>query len=617
MNVDVPETNRGELFRFESPYRDPLRNTLFTLMRGPLSKLLCLERLNGLYSEIGVRKRSADYTNFIDEVLGLLKVDCSISEDMRARIPKEGPCVVVSNHPFGVVEGLILIKILRSVRPDVKIMANHMLGLIPEMKEYLIEVDPFGRAQSQKNNIAGLKQSLRWLKGGGMLGVFPAGEVASLQLKKRMVADPAWSPTVGGIIRKAGCPVVPIFFGGRNGKLFQTLGLVHPRLRTVMLPRENLRRINSRVEIRVGTAVPAKKMATFASNDEAIEYLRFRTYLLRQPVEKLAARAAGKACDTPVAPAQDQARMLAEVESLPEKNLLIRSAPFLVFEAAVDRIPTIIKEIGRLREETFRGVGEGTGRELDLDRFDATYRHLVLWNEEKGEIAGAYRFCRTDKIMRREGLSGLYTHTLFKMKPGLIEQISPALELGRSFVRPEYQRSYQPLLLMWKGLAAYVSRHPKYRNLFGCVSVSGDYKALSRELIVKALEKTSFLPELARLIKPKNPPRIKHFKKLDVQVPDSAFKDPEDIGAYVSEIELDKSLPVLLRQYLKLGGKILAFNMDPDFGNCMDGLILVDLTKTGTKVLGRFMGADEARAFEAWHSGDEPEGAAPGENGAA
>lgn len=600
----MPENSGDDLFNLDMSFDGPIRSKMFSVAKKPLGSLLCLDKYNKVYARImdpdlsGGRK-----PDFIQRALEELGVGCILTDEDLKKIPAEGPLMVVANHPFGIIEGLLLIRAIRSVRPDVRIMANGLLNIIPEMREYVIPVDPFGNRDSWTKNLSGLKEAIRHIKGGGVMGVFPAGEVASLRLRKRMVADPEWSPTVAGIIRKTKASVLPLYFRGRNSALFHFMGMIHPRLRTALLPRENLRQGSRDVSMFVGNPIPFKKLARFKSNEEIIDYLRFRTYVLKNRESGSEIKAVHvKDQHKPIAEQKPVESFIKEIESLPEENFLVESAPFIVFEAGADQIPNILHEIGRLREETFRPVGEGTGDPLDLDRFDQTYRHLVLWNKETQELAGAYRFGQTDKIIAREGVKGLYTSTLFSIKRKLLRNISPAMEMGRSFVRVEYQKSYQPLSLLWRGIGEYVTRNPCYRNLFGCVSVSSDYTALSRELIIEFLERHSFLPELSALVKPKKPPKKKQVKRIDLKVPKSAFDDPTDISSMVGDLESDKSIPVLLKQYLKLGGKVMAFNVDPNFGNCMDGLLLVDLANTEPKILGRFMGGlDKALAFHAHH----------------
>jgi len=586
----------GPLLNLDSPFGDPVRQTLFSLVKKPLSKVLRLDTLNSLYTEVNDTKQDK---SFAEQALKTLGVKFTIDGQPVSRIPKKGPLVAVCNHPFGVLEGLILANILKEVRSDIKIMANFMLGMVPEMDDMIIEVDPFGKAESAKKNIAGLKKSMRWLKDGGMLIIFPAGEVSSLKVGKRMVADPKWTPMIGRIIRKTKANVLPVFFEGRNSGLFQTLGLIHPRLRTMLIPHENLRQAEKQnIRVAFGSVVPNEKLNIYHNDEEIVDYLRFRTYLLRKNKPRFKFKYKGnKRKLDPIANSRDKHILASEVAALPDEAILIKSGDFTVFQSGAFTIPRLLREVGIQREHTFRLVGEGTGRAMDIDEFDDTYRHLVLWNHKEREVAGAYRFGLTDEILERQGPDGLYTSTLFEYDSALLKKMGPALEMGRSFITPKYQKSYQPLLLLWKGVAEFIAQNPRYTTLFGCVSISGEYSGVSRELIVNFMERHCALPELAAMASPKRPPRPKRLKQVDFSLPKNAFSDPDDVAALVSDVEGGPSIPVLLRQYLKLGGKIIGFNVDPDFGNCLDGLILVDLMQTDPKVLSRFMGKEGTERF--------------------
>jgi putative hemolysin len=271
-----------------------------------------------------------------------------------------------------------------------------------------------------------------------------------------------------------------------------------------------------------------------------------------------------------------------------------------VYFAAAHEIPQLLREIGRERERTFREVGEGTGRELDLDVFDRSYLHLFVWSRANRELVGAYRIGRSDDLLREQGLGGLYTSTLFAYKPRLFESMGPALEMGRSFIRPEYQRSYVGLLLLWKGIGQLVQREPRYATLFGPVSISADYRSASQRLLVAFLEQNRYVHEWSRWVRPRCPAGRELHRGLPFGP--GRLADLEDVSSFISEIEADqKGVPILLRQYLKLGGRLLGFNVDPDFSNVLDVLIMVDLRRTDEKILARYMGREGASAFLAHH----------------
>ncbi len=582
----------------------PLNKPLRALVSKPLEKVLCLPTLNDLYSRIGGRQDS----DFLKDVLDLLGVAVDITAQDLARIPATGPAVVVANHPFGAIEGVVLLHALRKVRPDVRVMANSILHMVPEIREHIIPVDPFGSKQAVARNLKPLKDAIRWTRGGGLLAVFPAGEVSSLQLRKRTVTDPQWSPSIGRIIRTTGAPAVPLFFEGANGPLFHILGLIHPRLRTMMLPRELLKKRDT-VRLAVGRPVPAQRIARFESDEHLTQYLRLRTYVLGQRTATPASATTPATATTthrePVAPSCGPDLLDREIQSQPAQNILLDQGEYTVVCALGRHLPAVLPEIGRLREIAFREVGEGTGKARDLDRYDDYYHHLVLWHKTNREIVGAYRLGRADTITNALGPAGLYTNTLFDYDNRFLDRVSPALELGRAFVSAKYRKSYNPLLLLWKGIAAFVCREKKYKLLFGPVSISNDYAPYSKLLMMRFL-RANHSPEggLHKLIRPKTPPKLRAkrpgglaFKTINTVCPDI-----DDVAGAISDIEADgKGIPILLKQYLKLGGTVLTFNRDPDFGDAIDGLMLVDLSKTPRKTLDRFMGKEEAGMFLAKH----------------
>ena len=295
--------------------------------------------------------------------------------------------------------------------------------------------------------------------------------------------------------------------------------------------------------------------------------------------------------------------MESEIAALPPEALLDQQGDTTVFLAEANRVPNIVREIGRLRELTFRETGEGSGKEIDLDEFDTYYLHLFLWNRTTREVIGAYRLGQSDLILRNFGEKGFYTGTLFAYQRGFLERIDPALEMGRSFVRREYQRSYAPLLLLWRGIGAFLRSNPRYKILFGPVSISNEYHPNSRQLIVHFLKEYCRAEDLARFVRARSPLRTRPIQGWDSDGGNSVAWDIEDLSAFIADIETDqKGVPILLKQYLRLGGKLLGFNVDPNFSNALDGLIVVDLVKTDPRLLERYMGKEAAASFLAYHS---------------
>jgi putative hemolysin len=302
---------------------------------------------------------------------------------------------------------------------------------------------------------------------------------------------------------------------------------------------------------------------------------------------------------TAASPPVAQSLLKTEIESLPPQQKLVRSGNFSVYYARAEQMPWCLQEIGRLREIAFREVGEGTGRPTDVDLFDAYYVHVFVWDHAAGMVVGAYRLGLADEILARYGKRGLYTHSLFKYADPALRALNPAIELGRSFVRSEYQRSFSPLMLLWRGIGEFIVRHPRYATLFGAVSISNDYESASRRLIVDYLSANNLERTLARHVKPR-----RAFLDETAQVHErlAVLNDIEDVSRMVKTIERDgKGVPILLKQYLKLGGQLLAFSADRKFANALDGLIMVDLRASDPRVLVRYLGAQGAAGFLAHH----------------
>jgi putative hemolysin len=539
-------------------------------------------------------KNFEDPFAFVDVALRELQVQLDLPAFEEERIPATGPVIITSNHPYGGLDGLLAMATIGRRRRDLRILVNPELAQLDAIGSLMIPVDPFGGPQAKRANAAGMRKALRHLEEGGALMIFPAGEVSHLHLRTWSISDPPWSTTSARLVRICGAPVVPMYFGGANSALFQLAGIVHPKLRTLLLPHELGNKLGARVAIRLGQPLAPSKLAAFETDTQLAAHLRLKTYLLASSAsspsraEVQAASAPTERALEPIAAAVDPERLSCEIETLPPEMLMVSSGRMRVYCAPTSRIPWTLQELGRLRELTFRAVGEGTGRSADIDVFDDYYEHLFIWNTESREIIGAYRIGRTDEISRRFGKRGLYTSTLFDYNELFIKLLGPALELGRSFVRIEYQKSFASLMLLWKGIAEYVARQPRYCRLIGPVSISNDYLPLSRELLVGFLRKKTFEHLAPTVVRPKRPFRRRF--SLRSLAGDESLADIEALSTVVADLEPDgKGAPVLLRQYLKLGGKMLGFNVDPDFGDALDCLVLIDLRKTNPRVLRKYM----------------------------
>jgi putative hemolysin len=573
-------------------------------------KLMPVEKVRELYRRVQLSPEGFGLEN----LLAAMRVELHVKAADRARIPATGPVVVVANHPYGMLDGAMLAALLTRVRPDVKVMTNYLLRDVPELARHCIFVDPFQSDRAVRPggidvNRRAVREALAWLQNGGMLAIFPAGEVSQWQFPQAQIADPVWSDTAARLMRRTKAAALPIYFCGRNSVSFHLLGMIHPGLRSAFLLQEFLQQEGRTVEVRVGSEIPSESVSGIADDREAIEYLRWRTYLLarRSRPEKswsVAVRSKISAkVQEPLPPAETSAVLARELSALASDRCLVENADLAVYLAKADETPRVLQELGRLREVTFRGAGEGTGKSRDLDRFDNYYWHVLLWHKTKQELVGAYRAGNTGEILAQRGVSGLYTSTLFRFDERVFAKIGPALELGRSFIRPEYQRQYAPLLLLWKGIARLLATQPNTAVLFGAVSISNDYCKASREMIYRFFEARMRKDELAGLVAPRRPFRPAGLWPWDCRAMCHALHDLDELSQPITDVEADgKGLPILLRQYAKIGGKLVGFNVDRQFSNVLDGLVVVDLRKTDSAMLERYMGREGAMRFRNQHT---------------
>jgi putative hemolysin len=602
------------VFDLSSRFRQPLTRSLYKLAAPMVERGLAIRDFNEAYER--ARRRYAVHADrpsasaWFDIGASELGVRYEVNLPAGFVLPQDGPLIVVSNHPFGMLDPIILGAFLTKFRPDVRFMTNFILGEIEEIRPWIIQVDPFHQEGSTARNLAPMKQALRFVRQGGALAIFPSGEVAHYK-PGRGIEEGPWSPHVGGLVRRTQATVLPVYFTGRNSALFHAAGLLHPLLRTGLIFRELFHRCRDSVEVRAGSPIPFARLRKFPDDESLSRYLRLHTMILCQrqtsaartaePTSQSSDHAAGVAFRRR-SPAGDETHLDREVDSLRRSSaLLAKQGSLCAFVATALQIPQLLHEIGRLREICFRGVGEGTGNEIDLDGFDEHYLHIFVWDEKERRVAGAYRMGRCDMIMRRLGKKGLYTSTLFKFQKPFMQHLDDALEMGRSFLAPGYQRSVAALPLLWKAVLTWVAHNPRYKKLFGPVSISHDYHGLSQKLIVEFLRDNNFHADLATFVKPRQPFRYGKNRKLLREFISADLKNVDDFSALISSLEEDgKGIPVLLKHYLRLSGTILSFNVDKDF-SCLDGLILVDVTQTDPKLLAKYMGEDVCAAYLSHH----------------
>lgn len=546
-----------------------------------LMKLLKISTINKFYK----KHKHLEGIDFLDSILDEFKIKFEIPEEDLKRLPKDGAYITVSNHPLGGIDGILLLKLMLQQRSDFKIIANFLLHRIEPMKPYIMPVNPFEDRKDVKSSITGFKNAILHLKNGNPLGVFPAGEVSTYRDGK-LVVDRPWEEAAMKLIKKAEVPVVPIYFHAKNSKLFYKLSKISDTFRTAKLPSEVLTQKRRIIKVRIGKPIAVADQKEHTTLDGFSEFLRRKTYMLSNSFEDkskilenisstLKTPKIPKRIVTPIA----ASIMEKEVEALRKGEFrLLQSKNYEVFLAPADKIPNIIREIGRLREITFREVGEGTNEAIDLDTFDTYYHHMFLWDNESKLIAGAYRMGLGSKIFERYGIDGFYLQDLFRFEPELHKMMSQSIEMGRAFIIKNYQQKPMPLFLLWKGIVHTTLRYPEHKFLIGGVSISNQFSNFSKSLMIEFMKSHYYDPYIAQYVHPKKEFKVK-LKDADKDfVFDETEADLNKFDKFIDEIEPGAlRLPVLLKKYIKQNARLVAFNVDPLFNNAVDGLMYIKI----------------------------------------
>ncbi|PSR54658.1 hemolysin [Adhaeribacter arboris] len=541
-----------------------------------LMRVLKLHQLNAVYATT----QNLNGLEFIDGVLAQLGIQFEVDAKELQNIPAHGAFIAIANHPYGGIDGLILLKILASVRPDFKILANKVLQKITNIEDYFIPVNPF--KTHDQDNVPGLRKAIDLIHNDSALGIFPGGEVSSVQADEDYkISDPVWQPAVGRLISMAKVPVLPVYFSGSNSLSFNLLGLLHPLLRTVRLPAELFNKQGVCIKIRIGKPVPYDTLHGLP-NADVLAYLRAKTYALGSSFFRPSVPAIFKYAivPKPVLLETDRAAILNDIKNLKSASCLLRHHQYAVYMARQEEMPCVMREIGRLRELTFRQVGEGTNHETDLDQYDAHYHHLFLFDHQAQLIVGAYRLGKGKELYRKHGKKGFYLHSLFKMQPEFIPILKQSIELGRSFIRPEYQKKTLPLLLLWKGISTYLNGKLSYQYILGPVSISNHFSRVSKALMVDFITHHFYDADLAQFIKPRKKFRYRFSKYYPETLLQKNIQTLHCLDDLIAEIEpKHMGLPILLKRYLKQNARIIGFNIDPKFSNALDGLMIMRVSE--------------------------------------
>ena len=551
-------------------------------------RLLELEKVNRVH-----HKYHDSYgPEFSAHVLEDVGIRYEVPPEQLDRIPWEGGFITVSNHHYGSLDGMILSSMVGSRRPDYKILTTFFLSLIPSLKDSFIGVDNFSSGGAK--SISGIRAALGHIGEQHPLGLFPAGEVGTWQKGKnkssvkdgKIVEDIPWAENIVKLIKKSGFPVIPIFFEGGNSESFHVLGKIHPRLRTARLIHEVFNKPGKVIRVRIGQPISPADIAAMDIPTLG-KFLRNRTYALEGQLQE----STPPSTQTAMAPVVDPVpadEVRAEMAKM-DRFLLFENGDYRGYLIPAPEAPVVMRELYRLREETFRAIGEGTGLALDTDEYDAYYKQMILWHVPNQEIVGAYRLGFGPEIMKEHGgRTGFYSDTLVRYGDKAEQFLSRSMELGRSFVARKYQREIQPLRLLLTGLAVSVLKDPQLEYYSGPVSISNDIPHFYKSLIVDYVRKNYPMPDAERIALPSHP-----FE------PDFLAVNPDNLRIASGNIDaLDRALlalsdgkyrlPVLVRKYFSCGAKLVCFNVDPLFCDSLDGLIFLkysDFPKNTTRAV--------------------------------
>lgn len=542
-----------------------------------LMKVLRISDMNKIYD----KHKHLNHLEFLNALLDEFQIKFEIPEEDLKRLPKDGAYITISNHPLGGIDGVLLLKLMLEQRSDYKIIANFLLQRIDPIKSHIMPVNPFEDHKEAKSSLAGFKQSIMHLREGKPLGIFPAGEVSTYK-DGRLIVDKPWEESAMKLVKKAKVPVVPIYFHAKNSRTFYRLSKISDTFRTAKLPSEVLTQKNRVIKVRIGKAISVAAQDEHENLEEFTEFLRKKTYMLSNTYEKqnllskvptsLKIPKPPKDIITPVSSELIQE----EVKNLTKDHHLLTSKNYQVFLAEASEIPNVLREIGRLREITFREIGEGTNKAIDLDQFDYYYYHMFLWDSEAKKLVGAYRMGLGSQIFANHGIDGFYLQDLFRFEPELHKMMSQSIEMGRAFIVKEYQQKPMPLFLLWKGIVHTTLRYPEHKYLIGGVSISNQFSNFSKSLMIEFMKSHYYDPYIAQYIHPKKEFKVK-LKDADKDfIFDETEADLVKFDKIIDELEPGHlRLPVLIKKYVKQNAKVVAFNVDPLFNNSVDGLMYI------------------------------------------
>lgn len=556
-----------------------------------LMKITKLDKVNHLYDKLKDKSGKAFFDGFVEE----RDLQYIVFEEDLAKIPKQGPFILIANHPLGAIDGILMTKILTEIRPDFKVMGNFLLSKIKPMSPFVISVNPFENRKEVFNSMQGMRETLRHLQEGGCVGIFPAGEVSNRNNPLGAVEDKVWEEPVMKLIKKAKVPVVPMYFHAKNSKLFYQAAKLSPSLQTLLLPSEMMAKRDSPIRVRIGKPVSVKTIAEQETISELTDYLRNRVYMMKSYYEKRKSipqmlnlsnlvlkfpiSLKGETVAQNIIDETPKADLLQDINKLRNTDKhFFSNGNYEVYFAAYHDIPSVMREIGRQRELTFRAIGEGTNLPFDLDEYDQYYHHLFLWDDEAEKLAGAYRMGLGKEIMKQRGLEGFYTQSLFEFDQELHPFFRKVIEMGRAYITEEYQQKPLPLFLLWKGIVHVCLRNPDHKFLMGGVSISDKFSDFSKSMIIEFMRSHYYDSAVAQYVHPKKEFKVKLREQDRNMIMEEMNADLNKLDKFIDDLEPELRLPVLLKKYIKQNAKMIAFNVDPNFNDAIDGLMYIRIS---------------------------------------
>lgn len=523
--------------------------------------------------------------DFVEQLLDYFNVSYSVRDTEKENIPTDGPVVIIANHPIGSLDGLALIKLVNEIRPDTKIIANQMLMALQPLRSMLLPVNVM-TGSSAKADINRIKAHL---SGRGALIIFPAGEVS--RLRPQGIRDTHWHSGFLRIASSVKAPILPIFIDAKNSPFFYSASLIYKPLSTALLVTEMFKHRCRHFPIRVGRLVPYQAYGHMPKSIKTKTQM-FKRHLYRIGNDKRGIFPTQNAIAPPECRRALSLAIHQDCESLGHTP---QGKAILLYRNQGSS--PILRELGRLREIAFRAVGEGSNQRRDIDEYDHHYYHILLWDQYDLEIIGAYRLGDAKRTLQEKGKEGIYSTSLFHFGTGMDKYLEHGLELGRSFIQPKYW-GLRGLDYLWLGIGAFLLKYPQYRYLFGPVSISNDLPQSAKELLV-AFYSLYFGSEQI-LATPLSPVTLSSQNQT-IFSGDNYQQDFAQLKSMLAG--MGAAIPTLYKQYTDLcepgGAQFLTFSIDPSFGHCIDGLIVLDITKLKPKKRQRYMTAMQRTVSEA------------------